>query len=37
MRLLYLLSLAMGPKTFGRFLVFWIAVMAFVFCCLIQR
>jgi hypothetical protein len=37
MRLLYLLSLVMGPKTFARFLVFWVAVVAFVFYCLIQR
>ncbi len=37
MRLVYLLSLVMGPKTFARFLVFWVVVMTFVFCCLVQH
>jgi hypothetical protein len=37
MRLLYLLSIALGPKTFGRFLVFWAVVMAFLFYCWIQQ
>ena len=37
MRLLYLLSIAMGPRTFGRFLIFWSSVMAFGFYCLIQH
>ncbi len=37
MRLLYLLSLVSGPRTFRRFLVFWIMLMAFFFYCLIQH
>ena len=37
MRLLYVLSIAMGPRTFGRFLIFWVLVMAFGFYCLIQH
>jgi len=37
MRLLYVLSVLMGQRTFSRFLVFWVAMMAFLLYCLVQR
>jgi hypothetical protein len=37
MRLLCLLSILMESTRFSRFLVFWTAVMAFLFYCLVQH